>query len=263
MVSDAGADIAVIVTSHNYARYLEQCLRSVISQTLRPKEVLVVDDASSDGTEAVVRRFPDVRYHRVAFHNGNRARNFGFSRVSSEAVVFFDADNYMDARFLEVLHGALAADEEADFAYCDRINFGEGDVSWYPEPMGRWRSRPLDPGLLRVSNYIDLASLLRARSFPGFDEGLRRYQDWDLWLNVVLKQGGQGRYVPEPLFYYRVHEESASKREDRDRAAWHIRRKYRLGLLGSLPVLRDSFGLYRVLRGAKSILMSSTGRTAL
>jgi hypothetical protein len=100
---------------------------------------------------------------------------------------------------------------------------------------------------LRERNYIDLASLLRARCFPGFDEALRRCQDWDLWLNIVLNQRGRGRYVAEPLFYYRVHGASVSRREDRDRAVWTIRRKYRLGLFSSLPVVRDAFWLYRFL----------------
>ena len=263
MNSKVRANIAVIVTSHNYGRYLKQCLNSVMSQTLKPKEVLVVDDASSDNVEELVRGFPEVTYYRVAFQNGNKARNFGFSRMSAEEVVFFDADNFMETRFLEVLHGALEFDEEADFAYCDRINFGEGDVSWYPESMGRWRSKPLDPVLLKEGNYIDLASLLRASCFPGFDEKLRRFQDWDLWLNVVLKQGRQGRYISKPLFYYRVHKGSVTKREDRNRAVWHIRRKYRLGFLCSLPVLRNFFWLYRFLLDTKAILMSSIGRIVL
>ena len=249
----ATADIAVIITSHNYGRYLEQCLRSVVAQTLKPKEILVVDDASTDGTEEVVRRFPRVRYYRVAFENGNSARNFGFSKMSSELVVFFDADNYMKPHFLEALHPALEMDNTVDFVYCDRINFGEGDVSWYPEPLGRWRAKPFDVDALRVSNCIDLASLLRARCFPGFDEGLRRCQDWDLWLNIVLNRGGRGRYVAEPLFYYRVHSASLSRREDRDRAVWAIRSKYRLGPLFSLPLVRTCFSLYRFLQGLKRL----------
>ncbi len=247
----ATADIAVIITSHNYGRYLAQCLRSVVSQTLRPREILVVDDASTDDTEEVVRGFREVCYYRVGFQNGNRARNFGFSKISSEWVVFFDADNYMDPRFLEVLYRALEADDPVDFVYCDRINFGEGDVSWYPEPMGRWRAKPFDADVLKASNCIDLASLLRARCFPGFDEALRRCQDWDLWLNIVLNRGGRGRYVAEPLFYYRVHGASLSRRENRDRAVWAIRLKYRLGPFFLLPLVRGSFTLYRFLQGLK------------
>ncbi len=251
---ETNADIAVIVTSHNYGRYLGQCLDSVVSQTLKPSEILVIDDASVDDTEKVSHRFEGASYHAVDFRNGNKARNHGFSLASADQVVFFDADNTMAPRFLERLHAALLADPGADFAYCDRINVADGDVSWYPEPMGRWRSRPFDPRLLRRANYIDLASLLRSRCFPGFDEGLRRYQDWDLWLNLVTVKGARGVHVPEPLFHYRVHEASLSRREDLARAVWAVRRKYRLGTFFHLPGIRDVFWVYRALRWMKGLV---------
>ncbi|MDA0745281.1 MAG: glycosyltransferase family 2 protein [bacterium] len=245
------ADIAVIVTAHNYGRYLEACLRSVVSQTLPPQTVLVVDDASTDDTASVVEKFPEVQYYRVDFRNANRARNFGFSKVSAEWVVFFDADNYMAPGFLEALYEA--ADETLDFVYCDRINFAEGDVSWYPEAMGVWCSGPFNPDRLKRANYIDLASLVRSRSFPGFDGSLRRYQDWDLWLNLVLNQGGKGRHVAQSLFFYRVHGASISRTEDRDRARWQIGCKYRNGAFFSIPLLRDLFWLYRLLRRFRAL----------
>ncbi len=252
MSSEKRGDIAVIITSHNYARYLDACVRSVEGQTLCPKEILVVDDASEDDTEAVVRRFPEVAYSRVTFRNGNTARNFGFSKVAAERVTFFDADNVMAPDFLETLSRTLDRDSGADFAYSDRTNFAEGDVSWYPEPMGLWKSRAFDPSLLRRWNYIDLASLIRSSSFPGFDEALARYQDWDLWLNIVIGRGGRGRYVPEPLYRYRVHGQSVSRGQERNRAVWQIRRKYRLGLYFSIPWIRDSFALYNGLQRMKS-----------
>ncbi len=245
-------DIAVIVTTHNYAHYLSACLQSVKSQTLSPKEILVVDDASEDDTADVVRGFPGANYARVVFRNGNKARNFGFSNVDAERVVFFDADNEMEPDFLETLNRTLDYDCSAGFAYSDRINFGEGDVSWYPEPMGLWKSRVFDALLIREHNYIDLASMMRASIFPGFDETLSRYQDWDLWLNIVIRCGGRGHYVPKPLYRYRVHSGSVSSREDRNRAVWHIRRKYRLGSYFSLPWVRDSFVLYNGLQRVKS-----------
>lgn len=240
-----GARISVVVTTHNYGHYLGACLDSVQAQTLCPCDVVVVDDDSLDHTEEVVSQFPDVRYFRVHFRNGNRARNFGFSKVSSDYVVFFDADNAMMPHFLATLYRALSGHETAAFAYCDRINVADGDVSWYPMPLGLWRSGEFDVYRLKQSNYIDLASLIRADRFPGFDETIRRYQDWDLWLNMALTQREIGLYVPEALFQYRVHGKSVSRNEDRDRAVWAIRRKYGLGW-GALPLLRHSFWGYQL-----------------
>ena len=244
----ARSDIGVVITTHNYGHYLAACLESVLSQTLLPREVVVVDDASEDDTADVVASFSDVQYCRVDFRNGNRARNFGFLKVSTSYVAFFDADNVMMPRFLEVLYSALQAVPHATYAYGDRIVFADGDL----QQGEREVSGPFDVRRLRAGNYIDLAALIRSDKFPGFDPAVRRYQDWDLWLNIALKQGGIGQYVPEALFYYRVHPHSVSQREDRDRAVWHIRRKYRLGW-GTLPLLRHSFRLYQLARKTKSL----------
>ena len=254
MNPDRKADIAVIVTCHNYGRYLWQCLNSIQRQLLKPASVLVVDDASTDETEAVARQFPEMDYRRVEFLNGNRSRNFGFNQVSAEWVVFFDADNYMSPEFLDVLHEASRARPGIDFVYCDRVNFTDGDGSWYSEPDGVRESGPFQPDRLRKGNFVDLASLLRAGSFPGFDESLRRYQDWDLWLNIVVKRHGCGHYVPKPLYFYRIHGANISRKESDDRAVWCVRRKYRLGFYFNLPLVRDACRLFCVLRKLKRIV---------
>ena len=244
----ARSDIGVVITTHNYGHYLSACLESVLSQTLLPRQVVVVDDAGEDNAADVVAAFSDVAYCRVNFRNGNRARNFGFLKISTSYVAFFDADNVMMPRFLDVLYGALQEVPHAIFAYGDRIVFADDDT----QQGEREVSGPFDVRRLRAGNYIDLAALIRSDRFPGFDPAVRRYQDWDLWLNIALKQGGIGQYVPEPLFYYRVHPHSVSQREDRDRAMWGIRRKYHLGW-GALPLLRHSFRLYQFARKTKSL----------
>ena len=244
----ARADIGVVITTHNYGHYLAACLESVLSQTLLPRQVVVVDDASEDNAADVVASFSDVQYCRVDFRNGNRARNFGFLKVSTSYVAFFDADNVMMPSFLEVLYGALQEVSCAAYAYGDRIVFVDDDL----QQGEREVSGPFDVRRLRAGNYIDLAAVIRSDRFPGFDPAVRRYQDWDLWLNIALKQGGIGQYVSGALYYYRVHAQSVSQREDRDRAMWRIRRKYRLGW-GALPLLRHSFRLYQFARKTKSL----------
>lgn len=241
------ADIGVVVTTHNYAHYLSACLDSVLSQTLLPRRVVVIDDASEDNAAEVATAFSQIQYCRVNFHNGNRARNFGFLKASTPLIAFFDADNVMMPRFLEVLYDALRRAPNAAFAYGDRIAFANGD----PRQDERRVSGPFDIPRLKAGNYIDLAALIRADKFPGFDPSARRYQDWDLWLNIALKHGGFGQYAPDPLFYYRLHPHGVSHREDRDRAMWYIRKKYRLGW-GALPLLRHSLRLYRIARKMKT-----------
>jgi glycosyltransferase involved in cell wall biosynthesis len=256
-MSPEASDIAVVITSHNYGRFLKDCLDSVSTQTLKPAQVLVIDDSSVDMTASVVQEFPEVSYYKVEFGNGNKSRNYGFSKITAEWVVFFDADNFMLPNFLECLYSAIT--DDISFVYCDRINFGDGDVSWYGDPLGVWSSQAFDVEDLKRGNYVDLASLVRAGDFSGFDESLRRCQDWDLWLNLVLNANCRGRYVNKPLFHYRIHNESITRREDRDRAVWYIKRKYGLGMFAKIPVLRNTYYVYRALRMLRIWLSRGSG----
>lgn len=214
--------ISVIVPSHNYGRYLEKCLSSIFSQALKPYEVIVVDDSSEDDTPEVVKKFPKARYYRVEFRNGNKTRNFGFEKSSGECLVFFDADNYMRRNFLRELSDVLEKNPRAAFSYCDRYEFDEGEEL---NPVW-WRSQRFRVDELTRGNYIDLHALIRRSYFPGFDENLHRLQDWELWLDIVLRKGGIGIYVPKPLFYYRKHRQSVTARESWEKAYLYILEKY-------------------------------------
>lgn len=247
--------ISIIIPSHNYGHYLGQCLTSVSSQTLKPSEVLVIDDASEDDTSKVVQKFPEAKYYKVNLKNGNKTRNFGFEKSSGDYLVFFDADNYMRRNFLENLYEVLSGDPEAAFAYCDRYNVPVGDMSWHSLGPGLWRSRSFHPNLLMLNNYIDLASLIRREFFPGFDEDLKRLQDWDLWLSIVIDMEGRGVYVPEPLFFYRIHEDSVTGREDLEQAHAYIFRKY------GRKLFPYNHPLYWILRNWAVKLTDLTGTT--
>src|SRR5439155_17983912 len=93
--------VSVLIASYNCARFLTECLESVLAQTRPPEEVIVVDDGSSDETPEVMRGFPNVRYIQQE-HSGKSA---GFNRAINEAtgdiLCHLDADDYWMPRKLE------------------------------------------------------------------------------------------------------------------------------------------------------------------
>ena len=204
--------ITVVITTHNYGRYLAWCIHSALEQTVRPARVIVVDDASDDNSRDVASKYtPLIEYHRVAFRNPQRARNFGLQKVSSEYVLFLDADNYMSDNMLEQLKHALESHPEARVAYSDKCVFGD------PASMNRlrlghyWKADEFSLDTLRFRNFIDLNSLVRRAYLTGFDDRIRRLQDWDTWLGI-LKANDHAVRVPQPLLHYRVHGENLSFR---------------------------------------------------
>lgn len=181
--------ISVIIPVYNGADKIQRCLDSVFSQTYQNLEVVVVDDGSTDD---LLLALTNCQRRLTIIHQENKgapaARNYGFKVSSGELVIFLDADITMDPRMLEKLVLALKTDSKANFAYC-RFKFG-----WKT-----FRLQPFDREKLKILPYIHTSTLIRRKAFPGFDESLKKFQDWDLFLTII-EAGGRGVLVPEVLF---------------------------------------------------------------
>lgn len=181
--------ISVIIPSYQHAATIAECLDSVLAQTRKPDEIIVVNDGSTDGTDVILERYRD-RVTVIAQENqgGNAARNNGFAASTGDLVIFCDADVVMRPDMLQKLERALDANPGASLAYSG-FRFG-----WKS-----FRSFPFDADLLRRMNFIHTTSLVHREHFPGFDPAIRRFQDWDVWL-TMLGQGRTGVFVDEELF---------------------------------------------------------------
>lgn len=93
--------VSIIITTYNRKELLAEAIESALQQTYAYKEVLVVDDGSTDGTEDVVRRYP-VRYHRLSKNRGQWvAKVFGLDRANGEIILYLDDDNILvDRQFI-------------------------------------------------------------------------------------------------------------------------------------------------------------------
>lgn len=182
--------LSVIIPSYQHAATLPRCLDSVLGQARKPDEVIVVDDGSTDGTQEVLAPFKARGVAVVTQENrgSNPARNAGFAASTGDLVMFCDADVVMRPDMLATLEAALDAYPEASFAY-GGFRFGWKAFSSFPYSTER----------LRRMNYIHTTSLIRRGHFPGFDEAVKRLQDWDLWL-MMAAQGHGGAFVPGELF---------------------------------------------------------------
>jgi len=183
--------VSVIIPTYQHAITIKRCLDAVLRQTLAPSEVIVIDDGSTDETRRVVEPFISqgtVRYLFQENRGSNPARNRGFRESSGEYVIFLDADVVMRKDMLAKLVQALHDHPQAGFAYSG-FRFGWKRFSGFPFNADR----------LRRMNFIHTSALIRSDGFPGFDEAIKRFQDWDVWL-TLLKEGKEGVFVDEELF---------------------------------------------------------------
>ncbi|TSC84801.1 MAG: glycosyltransferase [Parcubacteria group bacterium Gr01-1014_13] len=192
--------ISVIIPVYNHAHTLKRTLESLFNQTYRPLEVIVVNDGSTDNFDEVVKECLLLTdgdcigagsvLSVISQPNSGApvARNRGFAISKGEYVIFWDADTLAHPQMLQKMFAYLQKHPEASYAY-SQFKFG-----WK-----RIKSQHFDAEKLKQINYIDVTSLIRRADFPKFDESLKRFQDWDLWL-TMLEQGKTGIFIPEVLY---------------------------------------------------------------
>jgi hypothetical protein len=204
-------DVSVIVTVHNYGRFVRDALESALASEDVTIELVIVDDASSDGSPRVVRTFMDelpgaaITLVEQRVNTGvQRARNLAFSLARAPLAFVLDADNAVYPLAIAKLREALEADPAAGFAYGLMERFNED------RSLGLMNTSAWDPALLAQEPYIDAMALVRLdgwRQVGGYvtEQSLELgWEDYDLWLSFAMA-GFHGAYVREIVGRYRVH----------------------------------------------------------
>ena len=192
--------ITIVIPVYNHAKRLACSLSSVAEQTYPDIEMIVVNDGSTDDFHGEIKKIKDSeRFKKIVFRvidqenmGAPAARNRGFKEAAGEFVIFWDADLVAKPGMLSKMKQALDENPSASYAY-SQFRFG-----WK-----KFGLHPFDSNLLKKNNYITTSSLIRSVDFPSFDESLKRFQDWDLWL-TLLEKNKTGIFIPEILFEIKV-----------------------------------------------------------
>lgn len=248
--------ISVVIPAYNAAHFLPRCLKSVFSQTLKPAEVIVVDDGSTDHTAEVA---AELGATVISRGNGglSAARNTGIQGASSEWIALLDADDLWAPDKLERQATCIGPDTVLVYSGIR-----------YFDDKGKRDARPaIDPvtarKMLRYCNPITPSSALVKRDAVlkdgGFREDIRACEDWEMWFR--LQRAGQFEAVSAPLTDYYIYPNSLSANPGKmlealdriidttlvadlrsfDRWAW--RRRIRAVQLGSAGLIARDNGL--------------------
>ena len=194
--------LTVFIPTYNNAAFLPQAIESALAQTLRPLEIVVADDGSTDDTAEVVARYGDaVRYVRFDHCGVYAVRNAVLREIRGDWFLNLDADNWIEPDFLEKAAQAVAesADDRLAFIYPDAITFGD-----YVRKIA---VPDFDPERFKSGNFVDMNSLVKtetARRFgfdPAFNDG---WGDYDFFLTLA-KRGYRGVRLRGTPLHYRVH----------------------------------------------------------
>ncbi len=206
-------DVTVIIPAYNgVSRYLEQAIRSVLAQTYRNKELIVVDDASTDETGQLALRFPQARYVRRAQNGGQAAaRNEGARLATGTYLAFLDQDDLWDPAMLAEMVALLDAHPDAALVHCDGYQVDEQNgILEYDRAIKHMDSITQ---LLRGGHDVATSgSLFRKACFDavgGYDDQLGVWEDIDL--AIRLYQRFPVIHHPRPLYRHRLYSHNVSR----------------------------------------------------
>ena len=185
--------ISIIIPVYNQAKALDKCLASIKNQNYDNYEIIVVNDGSTDNFYEVIEKYKNIFTYKLEYISQDNAgpqaaRNAGARRARGEFIIFCDADLELYPEMLKIMKGALRHHPEVGFVYSSFL--------WRSK---KFRSFPYDENKLRQMPYINTSSLMWREYFPKFDEKIKKFQDWDLWL-TMLENGHRGFWIDKVLY---------------------------------------------------------------
>ncbi|MFH1947428.1 MAG: glycosyltransferase family A protein [Candidatus Magasanikbacteria bacterium] len=198
--------ISIVIPVYNRVHLLPLVLGSIKKQTYKNIEIIIIDDGSTEDMENIISYFKNsfpIIYIRQENRGAPSARNRGMLETKGEYVIFWDADVIGKPEMLERLERPLQSNFKLSFSYC---NYHLSSIT-YPQrgmPCGyhllkKMRAFEFNIEKLNQSNYIHSTSLIRKKDAIKWDESLKRFQDWDLWL-TMLEEKKTGVWVDDFLF---------------------------------------------------------------
>jgi len=198
--------VSVIIPSYNCSALVPAAIESVLAQSMRDCEIIVVNDGSTDDTEQVLRPYAEdgrIRYIQQENRGLPGARNAGAQAADCKYLAFLDADDTIVPEALQVMTDATDA---ANAAWCIIDSFRIRQAG-SKEGLEVASSRPPegDPllGILR-SQYLCRAMFYRRDDFfevGAYDEAFRYMEDWDLYIRL-FEMRKPFVYIDRPLYYY-------------------------------------------------------------
>ena len=201
--------VSVIIPNYNYAKYIAKAIESVMSQTYKNLEIIVIDDGSKDDSLEVLANFGDkIRVVSQKNEGVSRARNHGAEISDGEYLAFLDADDAWLPEKLEKQFEKFAEDGQIGLVHCSMtlINSEDQPIGEMCDGQEGWVAEELLRFERTVVSGSGSSSLIKREIFMevgGFDYRLSTSADWDLCYRVADRY--KFGFVKETLVLYRIH----------------------------------------------------------
>ncbi len=199
--------VSLIITTYNYAQYIERAIRSALDQSLAQSEyeIIVVNDGSTDATVQILDNYSDViRVFNLTENIGlSAARNFGIRKARGQNIVFLDADDYLHSESLRIQNLFLNENNALDAVAMDYYMVNERGQHLKHFAAN---DNPIACGIMFRKDHLYSIGL--------YDETFAAREEEDLRIRWE-KAGFNIYHIPLPLYRYRMHEGNMTKDNER------------------------------------------------
>lgn len=219
--------VTVVIPSYRHEQYLRGRIDSILAQQHRPVEILILDDASTDGSDAIIReyagRYDAIRYIRNEENSGGPFPqwNKGVREAKGDLIWIAESDDWAERELLDRLVAVMRSDPQVVMSYCQSLQIDVEsrplqDMTWWTNDVDddRFRQDFVMDGAEFARRYMTLKNvvpnasgvLFRKDAYlatGGADNSFRMCGDWVLWAKVMVQ--GRIGFVADPLNHFREH----------------------------------------------------------
>ena len=204
--------VSLVVPCFNQEKFIAEALDSVLRQTHRDWECIVVDDGSTDGSAAIIQRYATQDHRILSFSKENggvaAARNFGFRHATGSYFLPLDGDDKLHPEFLRHALACFSRYPDTDLVHCKTKLFGAKNKVWHlPEYSYEkllWQNMLVNTAMYRREAFF---------SVNGYStDMIYGFEDWEFYVRL-LRPESQVRFIDKPLFLYRVKDSSRSSEQ--------------------------------------------------
>ncbi len=206
--------VTVYITNYNYGKFIKKAINSVLNQTFKNYELIIIDDGSKDKSVEIIKEFQNKKNIKIIYQKNKGlvvSNNLALRLSKAKYIMRLDSDDWLDPHALEIMSNILERDKRISLVFPDyyevdkngkilrqmrRHNFKK--VKLFDQPAHGACT------MIRKENLLDIG---------GYDEEFNCQDGYYLWLKFIKKY--VVRNVNLPLFYYRQHEKSLSKNNKR------------------------------------------------
>jgi hypothetical protein len=206
--------ISIIIPCYNDAQYIEQSVNSALNQTYPNKEVIVVDDGSNDETKAVLKKLESQITKLITQENKGQstARNVGIKEAKGDYILVLDSDDFFEPSFCVKAITLFMKNNDAKIITCYANRIFENKKTNVFKPFG---GQIMDFLLNNCSIGNAIFKKIDWKKINGYDQMMiKGFEDWEFYIRL-LKYDGSAYVIPEPLFNYRLRNDSTTSKANK------------------------------------------------